>query len=110
MSTPMTIPSGPTALAARKQSKPAPDPMSSTYSPRFRDAMATGFPQPRPRFDSGGAESISSSVYPILLLISTAGPAPQHDPEQHDASFAIREYPSLTALLISLSPSMSIIF
>ena len=33
MSTPMTLPVGPTRLAARKQSKPAPLPRSTTVSP-----------------------------------------------------------------------------
>ena len=38
--TPITLPFGPTRLAARKQSKPAPLPRSTTVSPGRRSAMA----------------------------------------------------------------------
>ena len=48
ISTPMTRPVGPTFLAASRQSKPAPEPRSSTTSPGFKAANACGFPQERP--------------------------------------------------------------
>ena len=50
MSKLITWPVSPTARAARKQSKPAPLPRSSTVSPGRNDARAIGFPQPNPRF------------------------------------------------------------
>src|SRR5205823_408470 len=62
MSTPMTLPVLPTRLAARKQSKPAPLPRSSTVSPGSSAAIAWGFPQPSPRSAPSGAAFRSSSV------------------------------------------------
>ena len=47
ISTPITRPLSPTALAARKQSPP-PLHRSRTFSPGYRAAMACGLPQPRP--------------------------------------------------------------
>ena len=46
MSTPITLPSGPTWWAARKQSMPPPLPRSRTVSPGLSSAMATGLPHP----------------------------------------------------------------
>ena len=61
MSIPMTRPAGPTRSAARKQSKPAPEPRSSTVSPGVSDASATGLPQPRPRLAPSGTRLTSLS-------------------------------------------------
>ena len=72
MSTPITFPSGPTLSAAKKQSKPAPEPKSNTTSPFFKDARAIGFPHPSPRLELSGALPKSSFVYPIFELISFA--------------------------------------
>src|SRR4030042_1657114 len=72
MSTPITLPLFPTLLAARKQSNPAPDPRSSTVSPSFKEASASGLPHPSPRLAPSGTLSISASEYPALLLASLA--------------------------------------
>ena len=61
ISTPITLPDFPTFFAARKQSKPAPEPKSRTVSPSFIDASAVGFPQPNPRFEPSGTALISLS-------------------------------------------------
>jgi hypothetical protein len=47
MSTPMTLPYGPTRAAARKESTPDPDPRSRTVSPGVMPATATGLPHPQ---------------------------------------------------------------
>src|ERR1700736_6203762 len=51
----------PTWRAARKQSKPAPLPRSTTISPSFRAAIACGLPQPSPRLAPSGAAASSAS-------------------------------------------------
>lgn len=57
MSTPMALPVGPTACAARNMSKPAPDPRSITVSPLCRDAMACGLPHDSPKLVPSGRVS-----------------------------------------------------
>mmetsp|Transcript_15243 Transcript_15243/g.64343 ORF Transcript_15243/g.64343 Transcript_15243/m.64343 type:complete len:214 (+) Transcript_15243:623-1264(+) len=64
MSTPTTKPSRPTSSCARKQSTPAPQPRSSTVSPRFSAARRTGVPHPTPR-SASPATARSASVYPM---------------------------------------------
>ncbi len=61
MSTPMTPPSGPTCLAASRQSNPAPLPRSTTVSPGRIAAIACGLPQPRPRLAPSGTAANSSA-------------------------------------------------
>ena len=61
ISTPITRPAGPTLRAARKQSKPAPLPRSSTVSPGCIAATACGLPQDRPRFAPSGSVASSSA-------------------------------------------------
>ena len=60
MSTPITRPVSPTSRAARKQSKPPPEPRSTTTSPGFSAAIALGLPHPRPMSAPCGTESRSS--------------------------------------------------
>ena len=63
MSTPITRPLGPTFLAARSRSIPAPDPKSSTTSPGLRPLNATGLPQPKESTTAdSGKEATSSPV------------------------------------------------
>ena len=56
MSTPITFPFGPTFFAVKKQSKPPPEPKSTTVSPSFSIANATGFPQPKFKSAPSGTE------------------------------------------------------
>src|SRR2546426_546650 len=77
MSTPMTLPSGPTSRAARKASTPAPDPRSRTVSPRLGSASPIGFPHPRPRLAPSGIAAFSSALYPRFAVPQAASaPAP----------------------------------
>ena len=59
---PITLPVGPTFLAAKKQSNPPPDPKSMTVSPYFKLAIAVGLPQPRPKFANSLTSDNSSFV------------------------------------------------
>ena len=61
MSTPWTLPVGPTRWAARKASRPAPLPRSRTTSPAFRPARAVGLPQERPRLAPSGRVANSAA-------------------------------------------------
>ena len=61
MSTPMTRPCGPTALAARKQSMPAPLPRSSTVSPGRKSALSSGLPQPSDSSVTSAGSSVSNA-------------------------------------------------
>src|SRR6266446_7533141 len=61
MSIPITRPFAPTCPAARKQSKPAPLPRSTTTSPALRAAIACGLPQPSPRLAPSGTAASSVS-------------------------------------------------
>ena len=59
MSIPITLPEGPTARAARKQSIPPPLPKSTTVSPSLREPSAIGFPHPAAaRTASSGSPSV----------------------------------------------------
>lgn len=61
MSTPMARPVEPILEEARKMSKPAPLPRSTTVSPSRRLAMAKGLPQLSPRLAPSGMLASSSS-------------------------------------------------
>src|SRR3989304_3299773 len=104
MSIPMTLPFLPTLLDAKKQSMPAPEPRSNTVSPAFKESVASGFPHPNPMFDSSGTESISSSLYPIFLLMlpaETEGPQQEIlGPQQETPLTAISAYPCRTIFLM----------
>ena len=97
MSTPITLPSGPTALAARKQSMPPPLPKSTTVSPAFSAPIAVGLPQPADAITASvGSPSTSWSVYRFVSVS-------QHEStQQPSAALATSEYRSLTNSLISM--------
>jgi len=52
----------PTFFEARKMSSPAPEPKSTTVSPRLRWAVARGLPQESPRLASAGMDASCSGV------------------------------------------------
>jgi hypothetical protein len=62
MSMPMALPAGPTFTAARKTSRPPPQPRSTTTSPGRRLAVAVGLPHDRPMLASSGMDASSSGV------------------------------------------------
>src|SRR6516165_7060158 len=92
MSTPYACPDGPTRRDDSSTSMPPPEPRSSTRSPSFRSATASGFPQPRlAATASAGSPSVSPSRYrdasgPSVSALSPAGA--QHPPvsSQHPAA------------------------
>ncbi|MCG3775159.1 MAG: hypothetical protein JW395_1988 [Nitrospira sp.] len=80
MSTPITLPVGPTLRPAINTSNPPPLPKSSTVSPAFSPATAVGFPQDNPMFAPSGSAASSSTLYPTDAASAVAespGLAPQ---------------------------------
>gem|GEM_PF-6542052 len=68
MSTPITLPVGPTILAAMKQSKPLPEPTSNTVSPGAISPTEKGLPTPaKDSTASSGRSSRNSSLYSRIL-------------------------------------------
>ncbi len=104
MSTPMTLPRGPTCRAARKQSNPPPAPRSSTISPFLSMAMACGFPQPSPMFASSGTAPSSFFEYPSLADCALADGAfveQQDGVEQPQPLFPLVAIPAYRARTFS---------
>jgi len=62
MSTPIARPVGPTFLAARRMSIPAPEPRSSTVWPGSTSLNASGLPQPNAFTTASGGRASSSSA------------------------------------------------
>jgi hypothetical protein len=87
ISTPMTRPVSPTWRAAKKQSKPAPQPRSNTTSPGFNSAIASGLPQPSPRLAPAGTADNSSSEYPSFADTSLGVPQHPEEAEQQLPEF-----------------------
>ena len=82
MSTPITLPPGPTFSEARKLSIPPPEPRSRTVSPSWRAACETGLPDPNPRSAPSGICPNCSSLYPIADEVDVSLVSPQQDGPQ----------------------------
>ena len=94
MSTPITSPPPPTLRAARRQSRPAPEPRSTTTSPGASCASDTGLPQPSTRsVPVSSPNSISAALYPMSARDFADGVATQHASEPR----AVAAYASRTA-------------
>src|SRR5262249_31193368 len=91
MSSPYTLPAGPTRVADRSTSMPPPDPRSSTVWPGSSARRAVGLPQPSDAATAvSGSAPRSASEYRFDVIGS-----PQHGRPQQPAD--VEEAPSVTA-------------
>src|SRR5205823_225887 len=101
MSSPYTLPVGPTRLAERITSMPPPEPRSRTTSPGCNLARAVGLPQPSDAATAFlGNAPFSASPYKSLVIGSqplNSAPPPQQAVPPLAARFAASPYFCFTA-------------
>src|SRR5438552_962082 len=94
MSSPYTLPVGPTRFADRNTSMPPPDPRSRTVSPSPRSINAVGLPQPSETFSaSAGTAAPSASLYRFAVIGS-----PQLPPQHSASGFPVATLPYLSRI------------